>query len=64
LDYQHVPVTEQLESDLRMLEIDVVFNPQGGRYAQPLGMQLIKQQGGSPSPFDPADVMKEPGFKV
>lgn len=64
LDYQHVPLARQLDLGLRKLEIDVFFDPKGGRYANPLGLQLVKQQGGTPAPFDPQGVMKEPGFKV
>ncbi len=64
LDYQHVPLARQLDLGLRKLEIDVVFDPKGGRYANPLGLQLVKGQGGTPAPFDPQGVMKAPGFKV
>ncbi len=64
LDYQHVSLTQQLDLGLRKLELDVVFDPQGGRFAQPLGLQLVKRQGGTPLPFDPDNVMREPGFKV
>jgi hypothetical protein len=39
LDYQHVPLTHQLDLGLRKLEIDVVFDPKGGRFANPLGVQ-------------------------
>ena len=64
LDYQHVPLTRQLDLGLRKLEIDVVFDPRGGRFANPLGVQLVKQQGGVPLPYDTARVMRQPGFKV
>lgn len=48
LDYQHRPLTEQLNHGARQLEIDVNFDPRGGHYAK-----------GSTDP----DLMK-PGFKV
>ena len=30
LDYAHVPLTEQLDDGARAIEIDVVYDPQGG----------------------------------
>ncbi len=64
LDYQHVPLTQQLDLGLRKLELDVVFDPQGGRFANPLGLQMVEQQGNTPLPFDLEGKMKKPGFKV
>ena len=32
LDYAHIPIKEQLDLGLRGLEIDVLHDPQGGRY--------------------------------
>lgn len=37
LDYSHLPLTEQLDLGLRQLELDVFYDPQGGRYAGPFG---------------------------
>jgi len=64
LDYQHVPLSQQLDLGLRKLELDVVHDPVGGRYAKPLGLALVKQKGLVPLPFDPQGKMKEPGFKI
>jgi hypothetical protein len=64
LDYSHIPLHQQLDLGLRKLEIDVVHDPQGGRFAQPLGLHMVKQNGGEPVAFDAEGKMKEPGFKV
>src|SRR6187549_2645188 len=32
LDYAHIPIKDQLDLGLRGLEIDVLHDPQGGRY--------------------------------
>lgn len=64
LDYQHLPLYKQLDLGLRKLELDVVHDPQGGRFARPLGIELLKQKGITAAPFDQEGKMNEPGFKV
>jgi hypothetical protein len=65
LDYAHPPLTEQLNAGLRSLELDVYYDPEGGRYADPHGLELMVQRGEAPGqPFDPEGVMASPGFKV
>lgn len=65
LDYAHPSLREQLDHGLRSLELDVYYDPEGGRYADPFGMQLVEQQGLPPGPdYDPQGIMEEPGFKV
>lgn len=64
LDYAHPPLTEQLDLGLRSLELDLFHDPEGGRYANPLGSTLVKMNGQEPLPFDPQGKMLEPGFKV
>ncbi len=65
LEYWHLPIEKQLDMGLRALEIDVVYDPQGGRYAHPKGLDLVKEAGLPPGPvYDPQGVMKRPGFKV
>ena len=65
LEYSHTSLARQLELGLRKLEIDVVYDPQGGLYANPLGLKLVRDQDLPPGPsFDPAGVMTQPGFKV
>ena len=60
LDYAHPPLLDQLEDGARALELDVIHDPEGGRYAHPAG---LAQTG---LPEDPAYVaaMSKPGFKV
>ncbi|MEX2326178.1 MAG: phosphatidylinositol-specific phospholipase C1-like protein [Pseudomonadales bacterium] len=60
LEYSHRPLAEQLDLGLRKLELDIFYDPQGGRYASPLGTRAIA----SARPFDPDGVMERPGFKV
>ena len=65
LQYAHIPISQQLEDyKLRNLEIDVVYDPQGGRYANPLGMSILRQLSIDPLQYDPDGLMKKPGFKV
>ena len=60
LDYSHGPLLEQLEDGARALELDLVYDPAGGRFAHPAGPRLAGL------PQDPAYVaaMSAPGFKV
>jgi len=64
LEYSHLPIQRQLDLGLRALEIDVVYDPQGGLYAHPLGMKLEKEHHLAGPPYDPDDLMEKPGFKV
>lgn len=64
LQYGHIGFTEQLNRGLRNLEIDVVYDPHGGRYKNPMGLQWIKEAGGTPLPYDTAGDLLKPGLKV
>lgn len=65
LEYWHRSLTEQLDLGLRKLEIDVLHDPEGGRYAHPYGIQMVADAGLPPGPeFDPEGVMTQPGLKV
>jgi hypothetical protein len=57
LDYSHLPLAQQLDLGMRQLEIDFLYDPEGGRYAHPLLPQMSGQ------PYDAA-AMDKPGFKV
>lgn len=59
LDYAHLPLSEQLDLGIRKVELDVYYDPQGGLYDTPLGLQMID----SASPY-PQEYMRLPGFKV
>lgn len=58
LDYGHLPLTGQLDAGARQLELDLLNDPQGGRYADPLAMKIAPDL-----PYDLAP-LKGPGFKV
>jgi len=60
LDYSHVPLTDQLNDGARAIEIDVVYDPNGGLYAHPAGAAMV----GLTLPAVFADTMAKPGFKV
>ena len=65
LEYRHAPLTAQLDGGVRQLEIDIVQDPKGGRFAHPKIVELTKQAGLPPDPdFDPNHDMEKPGFKV
>lgn len=62
LDYSHISLTEQLELGLRQIELDIVYDPKGGRYADPL---LPRQTRGMSNAIDyDNSKMHAPGFKV
>src|SRR5882724_3020512 len=60
IDYEHIPLADQLDMGLLNLEIDVYADKKGGKYAHPKGLDWAKDQ----APFDPDALMNEPGFKV
>jgi len=60
LDYAHPPLAEQLDDGARALELDLVVDPDGGRFAHPMGMKLA----GEPVPADYVAAMSRPGVKV
>lgn len=64
LDYAHAPLHEQLELGMRQLELDVYYDPQGGRYAHPPGALRRGYGEAGPWPAGVAAQMAQPGFKV
>lgn len=65
LDYRHLSLTAQLDRGLRSLELDVYYDPEGGRYATPAGLAAARDAGmPSDAPFDPEGRLSAPGFKV
>lgn len=60
LDYEHRPLTEQLEDfGIRQFEIDVYADPEGGRFADRPAAELVGLPVASGEP-----ALEEPGFKV
>jgi hypothetical protein len=65
LDYQHQPLTQQFDSGIRQIELDIYADAKGGRYADPAGPRRVKAAGlPADAPSDPNGVMQKPGFKV
>ena len=64
LNYRHLPIKEQLDLGVRGLEIDVLHDPVGGRYSNPVGIKTLKDKGFSPLPYDSSNQLSEPGLKV
>ena len=60
IDYSHPPLKDQLDAGARQLEIDVVYDPDTGLYASPLGFRMA---GKSAVPYDFAP-LRQPGLKV
>lgn len=60
LQYEHISLTEQLNLGLRNLEIDVLADSKGGKYAHPKGLELVKPD----RPYNLDGIMNKPGFKV
>lgn len=58
LDYAHIPLPAQLEAGARQLEIDVLYDPEGGRYADPMINKIAKDPAYDLAP------LKGPGLKV
>ncbi|RAI84402.1 phosphatidylinositol-specific phospholipase C1-like protein [Algoriphagus yeomjeoni] len=64
LEYAHIPLEAQLELGLRNLELDVFHDPEGGRYSNPKGLEIIKASGGDIPNYDPTDALSKPGLKL
>ncbi len=58
LDYAHPPLAAQLDAGARQLELDLLNDPQGGRYASPLAMKMAPDL-----PYDP-EPLRAAGMKV
>lgn len=60
IDYEHRPLTEQLEElGIRQFELDVFADTAGGLFSEPAGALLVGDE-----QFIRPDEMMEPGFKV
>lgn len=60
LDYGHRPLIEQLDAGARQIEIDVYYDPAGGRFAHPA---LLAHAQHAIEPWR-AEALARPGFKV
>ncbi len=64
LEYAHLPLEKQLDLGLRNLELDVFHDPQGGRYGNPKGLEIISKSTGRSFSFDPEKKLEAPGLKL
>lgn len=64
LQYDHPTLITQLDLGLRNLELDIFYDPIGGHYTNPKGIQIVKQTGKEPIPFDEELVLKQAGLKM
>jgi hypothetical protein len=65
LDYRHEPLTKQLDGGVRQIELDILADSQGGRFAHPAGPRMVAEAQLPPDPpSDSEGVMMKPGFKV
>ena len=64
LDYSHVSLTQQLELGLRNVEVDVIYDPEGGRFQQPWANKQLNANQIDPLSYDTLNEMSAPGFKV
>lgn len=62
LDYSHLTLTQQLDLGMRQIELDIIYDPDGGRYADPLLPRQTLGLSGAQH-YDNRN-MKQPGFKV
>lgn len=60
LDYAHRPLKEELDDGARQLELDVYYDPQGGRFADPAVPRLV----GTKLDARDLEVLARQGFKV
>ncbi|MCX6607823.1 MAG: phosphatidylinositol-specific phospholipase C1-like protein [Acidobacteria bacterium] len=65
LDYRHPAIDVQLDRGVRQFEFDIFADSKGGLFANPAAIVQVAKAGlPADPPFDPAGVMKKPGFKV
>jgi len=60
LDYSHIPLKQQLDDGARAVEIDVVYDPKGGLYADPAGAAMTGEVMADAWKAE----MTRPGYKV
>lgn len=60
LEYEHLPLADQLDLGLRNLELDVFHDPMGGKYSNPKSLSMLP----SGTVFDPKKELNEPGLKL
>ena len=64
LQYGHISIKKQLELGLRNVELDVFYDPQGGHFSNPKGLELIRESGFEPKEYDAEQKLAESGLKM
>ncbi|MEP2280439.1 phosphatidylinositol-specific phospholipase C1-like protein [Maribacter sp.] len=64
LQYTHISLEEQLDLGLRNIELDVFYDPKGGHFSNPKGLDIVKSLGQEPLAFDMEEKLKQPGLKM
>ncbi len=64
LQYGHISLEKQLDLGLRNLELDVFYDPEGGHFKNPKGLDIIKTMGEIPLEFDTENKLNKPGLKL
>ncbi|UDF05427.1 Ca2+-dependent phosphoinositide-specific phospholipase C [Asticcacaulis sp. AND118] len=65
LDYSHPPLEVQLDTGLRVFELDLHDDPEGGRFADPGFLKALSPEVTAKlAPVDPAGELRKPGMKV
>lgn len=64
LQYSHITIYEQLKMGLRNVELDVFYDPKGGYFSNPAGLNIIRQSGAIPLRYDTDNKLAQPGLKM
>ncbi len=64
LQYSHIPILEQLKMGLRNIELDVFYDPKGGHFSNPKGLDILRENGEVPLEYDLENKLSEPGMKM
>jgi len=65
LDYTHLPLDQQLDSqNVRQFELDLFADPKGALFAQPMAAQAVEDRGIKVASHDPLGQLSKPGIKV
>ncbi|MEZ5938460.1 MAG: Ca2+-dependent phosphoinositide-specific phospholipase C [Hyphomonadaceae bacterium] len=64
LEYAHEPIPAQLDWGIRQLEIDIVYDPEGGVYLDPLLRRQVIERGLGAPDLAFKEELAKPGFKV
>ncbi|WP_298238576.1 phosphatidylinositol-specific phospholipase C1-like protein [uncultured Algibacter sp.] len=64
LQYGHISIEKQLDLGLRNLELDVFYDPKGGHFSNPKGLEIVKKLGQQPLAFDEDNKLSNSGLKL